>query len=96
MIFQGANPIFNVGSLSNKYVGVECFNKKALDFFVGTPMGKLEKIEDIDHLRFLENGVDQKFNYVETESISVDTAKDLEKVRILMSEKIKNLGGWKL
>lgn len=75
----------------NKYVGVECFNKKALDFFVNTPMGKLEKIEDIDHLRFLENGVDLKFNYVETESISVDTAKDLEKVRILMSEKIKNL-----
>lgn len=63
-----------------KYVGVECFNKAALDFFVSTPMGSLEKIEDIDHLRFLENGIELHFNYVESESISVDTPKDLEKV----------------
>lgn len=69
-----------------KYVGVECFNKAALDFFVSTPMGSLEKAEDIDHLRFLENGVDLHFNYVESESISVDTPKDLEKVRLLMKD----------
>ena len=41
-----------------KYVGVECFNIKALDFFVSTPMNDLEKIEDIDHLRFLANGIE--------------------------------------
>lgn len=72
----------------NKYVGVECFNKKALDFFVSTPMGSIEKIEDIDHLRFLENGVDLHFNYVDSESISVDTYKDLEKVRAIMQKKL--------
>lgn len=72
-----------------KYVGVECFNKKALDFFVNTPMNDLEKVEDIDHLRFLANGVDLHFNYVESESISVDTPKDLEKVRMIISDKIK-------
>lgn len=64
-----------------KYVGVECFNRAALDFFVNTPMGSLERIEDIDHLRFLENDIDLYFNYVESDSISVDTPKDLEKVR---------------
>lgn len=69
-----------------KYVGVECFNKAALDFFVSTPMGNLEKIEDIDHLRFLENGIELHFNMVESESISVDTPKDLEKVRKIMLE----------
>ena len=68
----------------NKYVGVECFNKQALDFFVSTPMGDLEKIEDIDHLRFLENGINLHFTRVESESISVDTLKDLEKVRIII------------
>lgn len=73
-----------------KYVGVECFNKKALDFFVNTPMNDLEKVEDIDHLRFLANGIDLHFNYVESESISVDTPKDLEKVRRIISEKIQN------
>jgi 3-deoxy-manno-octulosonate cytidylyltransferase (CMP-KDO synthetase) len=64
----------------NKYVGIECFNKAALDFFVSTPMGKIERIEDIDHLRFIEYGKDLIFRYVESESFSVDTPKDLEKV----------------
>lgn len=67
-----------------KYVGVECFNKAALDFFVSHEMGSLEKAEDIDHLRFLENGIDLHFNYVESESISIDTPKDLEKVRTMI------------
>ena len=73
-----------------KYVGVECFNKEALNFFVNTPMNDLEKIEDIDHLRFLANGIDLHFNYVNSESISVDTPKDLEKVRRIMEMKLKN------
>ncbi|MGO5544419.1 hypothetical protein ACTQWG_18480 [Blautia sp. HCP3S3_H10_1] len=64
--------------------------KKALDFFVNTPMNDLEKVEDIDHLRFLANGIDLHFNYVDSESISVDTPKDLEKVRNIIMSKIKN------
>lgn len=68
-----------------KYVGVECFNKAALDFFVSTPMGSLEKAEDIDHLRFLENGIKLYFYSVDSESISVDTPKDLEKVRKIIN-----------
>lgn len=64
-----------------KYVGVECFNKRALDLFVSLNMGVIEKLEDIDHLRFLENGIDLLFTIVESDSISVDTPKDLEFVR---------------
>ena len=45
------------------------------------PIGDLEKAEDIDHLRFLENGVQLYFIEVESESLSVDTPKDLEYVR---------------
>lgn len=74
-----------------KYVGVECFNKKALDFFVQTPMGKIEKAEDIDHLRFLENGIDLRFSLVESDSISVDTKKDLEFVIEKMKERLNNI-----
>ena len=48
-----------------------------------------EKIEDIDHLRFLEHGVDLKFSYVESESISVDTPKDLEFVIGVIKKKIE-------
>ena len=68
-----------------KYIGVECFNKAALDFFVSAPKGNLEGIEDIDHLRFLEHGIDLHFAFVDSESISVDTPKDLEKVRRLLA-----------
>lgn len=71
-----------------KYVGVECFNKKALDFFVGTAMGSIEKAEDIDHLRFLENDIELRFSLVESNSISVDTPKDLDFVREKMKERL--------
>ena len=72
----------------NKYVGVECFNKKALDFFVSTAIGAVERAEDIDHLRFLENDIELRFSLVETDSISVDTPKDLDFVREKMKERM--------
>lgn len=72
-----------------KYVGIECFNQLALEFFVRHSMGKLEGIEDIDHLRFLENGIPLYFKLVDSESLSVDTPKDLEYVRKVVSQKVK-------
>lgn len=75
----------------NKYVGIESFSKDALDFFVNTPQANLEKIEDIDHLRFLEHGKELRFKYVDSESISVDTPKDLEKVIMLKKQELESL-----
>lgn len=72
-----------------KYVGVECFTKESLEFFVNTPMSRLEKIEDIDHLRFLENGIRIRFVDVASDNLSVDTPKDLEKVKQLLSNRLK-------
>lgn len=63
-----------------KYVGVECMSKEALEFYVNTKASNLEKIEDIDHLRFLENRKKIKFVNVDSDTLSVDTPKDLEKV----------------
>ena len=71
-----------------KLIGIECFNKCALDFYVNAPMGKYEKIEDIDHLRFIEGGKIVRVFSTDSESLSVDTPSDLEKVRRIM-EKIK-------
>lgn len=58
-------------------------------------MGEIEKIEDIDHLRFIENHKILKFRKVDSESLSVDTPKDLEKVREMLktSQNIKISGG---
>ena len=71
-----------------KLIGVECFNKLALDFYANTPMGELEKIEDIDHLRFIEHGKNVIIKLTESESLSVDTKNDLAKVRKLMHERL--------
>lgn len=73
-----------------KYVGIECFTKEGLDFFVRTKQGPLERAEDIDHLRFLENGKEIHFTQVESDSLSVDTPKDLEKVREMIRQRNKD------
>lgn len=91
-LYQSRNPIPSTkGALDFKYkkaIGIECFNKQALDFFVNTPMGQMERIEDIDHLRFLENGVPIYYTKIDSESLSVDTKNDLEKVRKIISERL--------
>ena len=46
--------------------------------------GQMEIIEDLVALRFFENGCPMHYTLVESNSLSVDTPKDLEKVRILM------------
>jgi 3-deoxy-manno-octulosonate cytidylyltransferase (CMP-KDO synthetase) len=63
-----------------KYVGVELFNKLALDFYVNTEPTEIEKIEDIGSIRFLEYGYRIHYDLVNSDSLSVDTEKDLEKV----------------
>lgn len=91
-IYMSRNPVpFPKGTLLfqyNKYVGIECFTKKGLDFFQNTKMGVIEKIEDIDHLRFIENNKSIYFTEINSSSISVDTTKDLEKVRKIVQEKL--------
>lgn len=73
-------PKGNMDYQYKKHIGVYAFNKKALDFYHNTKRGKLEEIEDIDLLRFIENDVDIKFVDVKCDSLSVDTPKDLEKI----------------
>ncbi len=70
-----------------KVVGVECYNKNALDFFVNTEKGFLESIEDVTLQRFLENKIHIKYKLVDSLSLSVDTPRDLEKVISIINEK---------
>ena len=73
-----------------KIVGVECYNKNALDFFKNTSIGELERIEDITLLRFLENKINMIFTMVNSETISVDTPKDLEYARKMIGERLNS------
>lgn len=69
-----------------KLIGVECYNKMALNYYIKTQRGALEKIEDITLQRFLENHVVINTKIVESNSLSVDTPRDLEKVRVMIAD----------
>ena len=87
--FPIPNPKASIGFKYKKAIGIECFNKLALNFFAHSDMGILEKIEDIDHLRFLENGVPILYRKINSESLSVDTKADLEKVVEIIEKRLR-------
>lgn len=63
-----------------KHLGVLAYSLDALKFFAETPKGKNEKVEDVNELRFIENGKKLKMIPVQAHTLSVDTPKDLEYV----------------
>lgn len=75
------------GSLDYKYYKQVCvygFKPQALEFYCHSERGRVERIEDIEILRFIEAGYPVQFIEVENNSIAVDTEKDLEKVRAIL------------
>ena len=81
------------GKLDYEYYKQVCvygYKKAALDFYCdyGKKYGKakIEAIEDIELLRFIENGYKVQFVEVNTNTIAVDTKLDLERVRNYLSE----------
>ena len=64
-----------------KNVGVYAFRKAALQFFKKTSRGRLEKIEDMEMMRLLEHHKIVRVVDIETDAMSVDTHKDLERIR---------------
>ena len=77
--------IANLNFIYKKFIGIGVFSKQALKIFNDTPRSKLESIEESDLIRFLEKGVKVKMMNVNCESLSVDTIKDLEYVRSIIS-----------
>ena len=80
---RSASP-YPKGSLDVKYYKQVCvygFRPEALEFFANAERGTIEKVEDIEILRFIENGYKVQFIEVNSETIAVDTPLDLELVR---------------
>lgn len=70
-----------------KHVGIIGYNKRMLDFYKNSKPGRLELIEGIDTLRFLDYGKMLKLSLVKNcHSLSVDTEKDLEVVARMIKE----------
>ncbi|MFT7005692.1 MAG: 3-deoxy-manno-octulosonate cytidylyltransferase (CMP-KDO synthetase) [Colwellia sp.] len=71
-----------------KQVCIYVFSKKHLKFFSShTEKTPIEKVEDIEILRFLENDIPVQMIEVQTASIAVDVPGDVPRVIILLSKK---------
>lgn len=70
-------PKGNMDYVYHKFVGVGAFNKKALAFYHETPRGPIEKIEENDSFRFIENNVPIYYYNCHCKSLSVDNRKDI-------------------
>lgn len=71
-----------------KFVGIGAFSRSALERYNNTPKSKLEKIEECDLLRFIEQDIPVKMVEVSCRNVSVDTPKDLELVKQIIQNKM--------
>jgi len=70
--------------MNNEYflhVGVYGYKKDALITFTKLPQSQLEKIEKLEQLRYLENGIKIKMAETDYKNIAIDTPEDLEKAK---------------
>ncbi len=74
-----------------RHVGLYAWRTDALRRFLTWPRGRLERIEGLEQLRAMENGLAVKVVMIEDGPVGVDTPADLERVRALWSA--RNGGG---
>lgn len=90
VLFASRSPIpYPKGGIEFTYyksVGVYGYPKEILMKYPLLQRGKLEQAEDHDFMRMLENGIPMKAYTWHTRTISVDTPKDLERVKKIMEE----------
>jgi 3-deoxy-manno-octulosonate cytidylyltransferase (CMP-KDO synthetase) len=71
-----------------KNIGCYAFRKEALDFYLRTKPGAIERAEGIELLRLLENHKKVLTVLVDSDSMAVDTQKDLERIRKVIENKL--------
>ena len=69
-----------------KHLGLYAFRRAALLEFATFPQGDLERIEQLEQLRWLENGYPIRVAETEHDSVSVDVPEDVARVEALLSE----------
>lgn len=69
-----------------KHIGIYAFRKKALLAFTTWPMGKLEQVEKLEQLRYLENGIKIRMVVAEYSGIGIDTPAELDKARQMLGK----------
>jgi 3-deoxy-manno-octulosonate cytidylyltransferase (CMP-KDO synthetase) len=69
-----------------KHLGLYAFQRDALLEYPTLPQGELEKIEQLEQLRWLENGWRIRVAEVARDAVSVDVPEDISRVEKLLKE----------
>jgi 3-deoxy-manno-octulosonate cytidylyltransferase (CMP-KDO synthetase) len=69
-----------------KHLGLYVFQKEALLEYPTLPQGELERIEQLEQLRWLENGWKIRVAEVEHDAVSVDVPDDVARVEKLLQK----------
>lgn len=69
-----------------KHLGLYVFQREALLEFPTLPQGELERLEQLEQLRWMENGWRIRVGEVAYDSVSVDVPEDVAKVEKLLQE----------
>jgi 3-deoxy-manno-octulosonate cytidylyltransferase (CMP-KDO synthetase) len=67
-----------------KHLGIYVFQRDALLDYPTLPQGELERIEQLEQLRWMENGIRIRVAEVEHDAISVDVPEDVARVEKLL------------
>ena len=67
-----------------KHLGLYVFQRDALLEYPTLPQGELERIEQLEQLRWMENGLKIRVAEVEHDAVSVDVPADVERVEKLI------------
>jgi len=70
-----------------KHLGLYVFRRETLLEFATFPQGDLERIEQLEQLRWLENGNRIRVAEIEQESVEVDTPEDVKKVEQMLASR---------
>jgi len=70
-----------------KHLGLYVFQRDALLEYPTLPQGELERIEQLEQLRWLENGWKIRVAEVEHDAVSVDVPEDVARVEKLLQQK---------
>jgi len=70
-----------------KHLGLYVFQKNALVEYPTLPQGELERLEQLEQLRWIENGYKIRVAEVEHDAVSVDVLEDVERVEKLLGSK---------
>lgn len=74
----------NIAARYYKHIGIYAFKKNALMKFTCMEPTPLEKIEKLEQLRYLENGIKIKMVLTDESPVSIDTPEDFENAKKLI------------